>query len=545
MESIIKIVSPLVKITSKQDLEASDYSLPVLLKGEKTTFQVGLFFQETTYVKASYSSSFSCSIQFEAVKNIPVDFPSYEDADEDYLIKEPGLMPDLLIPASNGKFAIRLGNAAGALFVTLQIPKDAKAGTYEIVLHLDMTIENAAEKIEKDITLPVTVLEASLPSESFLFTEWFHVDCIADYYQTGIYTKAHWDMIAKYMDAARENGITMILVPVLTPSLDTMIGTKRPCTQLVDIEKCGSTYSFDFKRMDQYIQLAKEKGFIAFEISHLFSQWGALHAPNIEILENGKITEPFGWNVESTSSEYFDFLSQFLPALVQHLKELQIFDISYFHLSDEPSLEAIDMYQKLRNFVKPLLDGRPIMDALSKVDFAENGLVDIPVTATDHITPFLEKHFENQWAYYCCGQYLDVANHFMAMPSYRNRIIGIQLFKYDIKGFLQWGFNFYYSQLSAYMINPYLTCSGDGAFPSGDAFIVYPGPEGPLHSIRGKIFADALQDIRILNLAAKKVGKEKIVQLIDQLAGKNVTFADYPRNNDYILQVMEQVKAML
>ena len=37
-------------------------------------------------------------------------------------------------------------------------------------------------------------------------------------------------------------------------------------------------------------------------------------------------------------------------------------------------------------------------------------------------------------AYYCCGEYKAVGNRFLAFPEYRNRILGVQLFKFDIKG---------------------------------------------------------------------------------------------------------------
>ena len=68
---------------------------------------------------------------------------------------------------------------------------------------------------------------------------------------------------------------------------------------------------------------------------------------------------------------------------------------------------------------------------------------------------FLDHGVEHLWTYYCCGQGEDVSNRFMAMPSARNRIRGAQLFKYHIEGFLQWGYNFWYSMLSKRPIDPY------------------------------------------------------------------------------------------
>ena len=48
-----------------------------------------------------------------------------------------------------------------------------------------------------------------------------------------------WELIEKYIAAAVDLGINMIMVPVHTPPLDTAINTRRPCVQLVDITKNG------------------------------------------------------------------------------------------------------------------------------------------------------------------------------------------------------------------------------------------------------------------------------------------------------------------
>lgn len=218
---------------------------------------------------------------------------------------------------------------------------------------------------------------------------------------------------------------------------------------------------------------------------------------------------------------------------------------SFFHISDEPGLDHLETYRALWRFVKPMLRGRPIMDAISNVDFYKHGLIDIPVSATDHIEPFLREPVENQWAYYCCGEYKAVGNRFLAFPEYRNRILGVQLFKFDIKGFLQWGYNFYHADRSMYVIDPYLTSSGDGMVPSGDPFSVYPGKDGPVASLRALNFKDALQDVDILKALAQRTSHEHVVELIEKLAGMEIRFDKYPRNYEFIPALMDAVRQEL
>ena len=131
------------------------------------------------------------------------------------------------------------------------------------------------------------------------------------------------------------------------------------------------------------------------------------------------------------------------------------------------------------------------------------------------------------------------------MPTYRNRILGLQIYKYGLKGFLHWGYNFYYSQRSLYEINPYVTSSADKSFPSGDSFTVYPSKDGAYASSRGKIFKEALQDIEICRMLEQKIGREKVVELIDKEAGMEVTFSYYPRNTEFIPRLMNKMRAML
>ena len=125
----------------------------------------------------------------------------------------------------------------------------------------------------------------------------------------------------------------------------------------------------------------------------------------------------------------------------------------------------------------------------------------------------------------------------------RTRIMGVQLYKFDMKGFLQWGYNFYYSQFSLHTINPYLVTDSEGAFPAGDAFSVYPGANGAVASLRLKVFKEALQDMMALKLLESYIGKEEVLKLIDE--EMEVDFNVYPKRTDYILKLREKVNDLI
>ena len=122
-----------------------------------------------------------------------------------------------------------------------------------------------------------------------------------------------------------------------------------------------------------------------------------------------------------------------VPAVLDFMKTKNGADKRcFFHISDEPAKEHLEEYKKFSEKIKPLFKGLPVMDALSDYCFYESGAVDIPITAIDHIEPFIEKKVDNLFAYYCSAQHKEVSNCFFSMPSPRTRIIGAQLYKYDI-----------------------------------------------------------------------------------------------------------------
>ena len=92
------------------------------------------------------------------------------------------------------------------------------------------------------------------------------------------------------------------------------------------------------------------------------------------------------------------------------------------------------------------------------------------------------------------------------------------MFKYNIAGFLQWGYNFYYNQGSRDLINPYCDSTGDYFFQSGDGYSVYPGFKGEaLESIRIVAFHEGVQDMRAMKLCEELYGHDFVVEEIEKV----------------------------
>lgn len=545
MSAQIKLLSSLEKCFTDEAIETK----PILthasvLRGEEFHFILAYTAKDVPGWRLCDYGTLICrselDISFERIEHMPVRFPCYPTRNDDnYLRKKAGLYPDLLIPMELGESVQIPADSLFSIYATAKIPKNAAAKEHNITVGFLM--ENGDEVTA---SLSLRIIDAVLPQQNISVAQWVHYDCIADAYELEIFSEKHWQAIENYLETAVRHGINTILTPVLTPPLDTAVGGERPTVQLVGIEKTQDGYIFGFEKFRRFVSICLRLGVEKFEISHLFTQWGAYHAPKVMATVNGRYERIFGWDTDAASDEYVSFLRAFLISLIDECKTLGIADRLLFHISDEPNKEQLPQYQLVKSKIADILADYPIYDALSDFDFYETGAVDNPIPASDHIEPFLHADIEKLWTYYCCGQWKDVSNRFLDMPLARTRIIGSQFWKYRIAGFLHWGYNFYYTRFSKRNINPYVITDGDAFAPAGDAYSVYPAPGlKPYRSLRLVAFYESLCDMRALCLAEKLCGRETILAVLEKCG--EITFSSYPKDAKFILSMRETINRMI
>lgn len=531
-------VSSLQRVFLDGRCDLTEHNCDSVLKGERYSYQIAYKSSEKFFAEIVIDSPLSQFITVRSVGNVPSELPVYESDCEFCERNEPGLFPDVLFPIENNRVLIKRQNFY-ALWITVDLPKDTDAGDYEIKIKLKKDGETISENI-----FGLHVINAVLPEQKLIYTQWFHSDSIANYYKIPVFCEKFWALVESFIKAAVHTGVNMLLTPVFTPPLDTEIGGERLTVQLVDVKLENGKYSFGFDRFIRWVRLAQKCGIKYFEISHLFSQWGAKYTPKIVAEVNGSQNRIFGWETSADSIEYAEFLNAFIPQLIKVIRSLGIEKSTFFHISDEPNEDQIESYSMAKSTVAPLLEDFPIIDALSDYSFYESGIINNPIPCTNDIESFIEKGFPHPWTYYCCGQGGKLSNRFFGMPLSTTRIIGFQLFKYGIEGFLQWGFNFYNSQYSLRSIDPFAVTDADSAFPSGDSFTVYPGKSGAIESVRSEVFFQALQDMRALTLLCDRIGKKRTIAAVEADFGI-ITFFDYPRGTEKMLNLRKSVNNYL
>ena len=548
MELKTKWCSSLVKVLPAKEPESVPYRSGTALRGEVFSFQLAYRPEgfHLTEIHIEIESELKKHISVRRVNLVPVEYTGTA-FDDDYISRDPGLYPDLLSELENNAVEA-ICNQWRSLWFKVEVPKNCKPGKYRIDVTLSVRIPGAEEQtIRKKMSFTLEVLNAQLPPQKLINTHWFHTDCLAVYYRIDVFSEEYWRIVGNFMKSAAEHGINMILTPLFTPPLDTLPGTERPTVQLVDVTRKKGRYSFGFRKLERWIELAEKCGIRYFEISHLFTQWGAKFTPKIMAKVDGAEKRIFGWDVKSDSPEYTEFLDAFLPELIAFLRKRKLQRKVYFHCSDEPSLPHLESYEKASAILRRHLEGFKIMDALSNVDFYKKGIIRIPVPSEVHLEEFLAAGMKERWTYYCCGPTVTYSNRFIHMPSSRNRILGTQMYYYDVEGFLHWGFNFYFSRLSKYPVDPYKCTDSGCAFSAGDPFLVYPGKDGrPEDSIRYEVFREGLQDQRAMQLLETKMPREKILRELDKLSpGGKMSMANYPRGEKNMLAVRAKINQLI
>lgn len=541
----IKAISSLEKCLVNETIEAHPaLRCASMFSNERYSFQIAFQMEPERSDKLMFGvrieSQLNDSVNMYRELQMPSETPVMDGEHDDYILQsEPGLFPDCLVPLREGEM-LQLGNhRLCALWVDIE-PEGRHFGSNEIRVIFSDTDGNEIG----NVSLTINISELALPKQKLIHTEWFYCDCLKTYYGTETFDERHFKIISNFMKTAAGHGMNMILTPLFTYALDTAVGSERPTTQLVDVtvDPCGN-YSFGFGLLERFVRMAQDAGFEYFEMCHFFTQWGARSVPKVIASTPEGKKRIFGWDTASDDERYRMFLRALIPGLRAEFEKLGILDRVYWHVSDEPNEKSFDTYKPCYDLMAELVGEDRIIDAMSNYSFYEKGVLKRPVPGTGSVARFAENGVGNLWTYYCCDQRLELSNRYYAMPSARTRALGVQLYKYGIRGFLHWGYNFYFSQYSLHPVNPFIQTDCDGFAESGDAFLVYPAPDGSaFESIRLKTMAEVMQDVRACEMLESLKGRAYVEALIAENLGE-LTFYKYPHNAEAYIDFREKINS--
>jgi hypothetical protein len=456
----------------------------------------------------------------------------------------PGLVPDPLFPESKalvGPFGVQ------PFWITIETPADVEPGLRTLTVQFSSPSLKEPVQLTAEIDVCPLVVQ---PRKDIPVTHWWNADAIYDWYKQPVFGDEWWAMVPAYLENMRSHGSDVILVPILYSRREIV---ERPSQLLIVAEPEPGKYEFDWSQVKRFVDLARKAGFERFEWPHLWMYKtdpakASVDTPmRIYTWKNGRaelLWPPDG--VEATGTVYRNFLGQFLTEFHQFLEQEDLLQHSYFHLSDEPGSNPEDVanYRAARNLLKDLAPWMEVMDAMSDIRYGrEKGLTDIPVPALHAAQQYIDEGIPH-WVYYCMGPRGPYLNRFFDTPLAKIRTSGTVFYKLRAQGFLHWGYNYWYvmdlgfNPQTQVLVDPFTdgatgTTAGGAGSPYGDGFVVYPGPKGPLDSIRWEVFAESLQDYAILQTAG--------VAPDDPMLEDVKSYADYPKSEEWIDDMLRQI----
>ena len=498
----IKFISALEKVFPHQEPNNTVLENYVYC-GETLSFQFCYQSERTAEVYIEADSDISEHIELHKPKLIPALVNEFinsymDEKEDDYVIFKQNsatYYPDKLenLPA---KLCI-VANWWNSVWITVKA--NAPIGKHALTMRIK-SVED--DSVIGEATQAFTVLATRLEKCDIPITCWYYYDCLADAHNLEAFSDAYFDMLENYFRDTIQKGINTSFVPLFSHPKQKKDSITPKVTQIIKIERENGKYKFDFSLMDKFIKLAQKYGFEYFEFSHIASQKEVSHCPKIVGIVDGKEQTLFDSDTDCLSHEYIEFLTLLFEQLRKRLIEKGIYEKCLFHISDEPQLCFKERYMFLVKKMREILPNATFIDALHPLEFSEGGLI-TPVASTQKADGFIKNNVEH-WVYYCCEEmFNNLSNRFFNHPLLRTRIIGTQLYLNGAKGFLHWSLNSWYASNTLELIDPDYVANGNGGLPSGDCFLIYPGENAPISSVRMEAFSDAIRDYKTLKTLEK------------------------------------------
>ncbi len=456
----------------------------------------------------------------------------------------PDYFPD---PLSNDRSIDVARKSTQPIWITVHVPAASAAGEYsgQIDIHTTLGVFT--------VPIAVEVCAVTLPDSNRGTLDYMHHqqitgawwmpasegyypwDPITVCYGYKRWTRAWWTLMEDFALKMREHRQNVLYVN--TPQLLLDGGT--------ELNEQGK-FSFGWSKLDEYIDFFMKRGVIkGLEGTHIASiDYHLMHFTTFLLRRNSEGALEIGM-ASHTSDESENWLEQFLPALQAHIEEKGWLDIWFQHIGDEAMNDAqlaqyAHYYDKIRMLAPKLKVGDPV----THVDFSRYLLelgtdIQIPIqSAYDE-----NREFFNQAAaqgvrlylYNCCLPAGGWLNRIIDKPVWNMRVLGWLLYRWGIKGFLHWGFNFW----NDWVLQEHLEISEEEF--KGDHYTVYPDPHFPdkiRSSIRYEANRDAAQDYELLTILGAKA-PEKAQGLVDRIARDSRS--DFERNVDVLLRVREEL----
>ena len=402
----------------------------------------------------------------------PIASNTPDTPEEERDCRAPCLVPDPLLEEES------VGVEAGRnqpIWITFYLPPDTEPGQWT------GAVEVNADGAKAELPIRLTVSPVTLPAEQHLWvTNWMNLGNFARHFGTEMYTPRFWQVVESFaanLAAHRQNVI------------------ETPQNLVRILQENDGRLSFDFTNWDRWVDIFDRAG-----VAKL------IEGTSVARRGDGKWENPwFDWlefKVTKRSDgspvklEPVPVIEELLKAVRQHLIERGMLDRYLLHVVDEPAPHTEADYKQKSALVHQWVPDVRYLEAMSCKDM--RGYLDIWVPCLDHFDEawpdYLKLREESGfelWFYTCMYPTGRYPNRFLDFSLLKTRILHWINWRYRITGYLHWGLNFWTEK-------PFEEDRIREDLPPGDCWILYPGKDGPLDSLRWEQMREGLQDFELL-----------------------------------------------
>jgi len=484
------LVDPLEKVFPETVFPVETFNEIDVAKGEVASFQLVLrSMQNRDGVKVTVKVP---DLAGAVVSYGPVGYVraerAYKEQAIDRLVSNSGFYPDPI--KDNQPITLQPG-LAQAFYISVAVPEQAKAGAYPV----NISINTGSETLQKSFL--INVYNVKLEKQTLKIANWYtfepqYLPQMNNGAEVELYSELYWKLLKVLAEKMAAYGSNVALASPL---------------DLAIYQKKGDQYTFDFSRFDRTVETFKNAGVTA-------------------MLEGAWI----GWRTKGWTSDFIvlvpepqpdtttflrlpiqdprakNFYAQFFKALVPHLKKKGWWDTYYQHIADEPIEENKQSYIDIASYIKSLVPDIRIVDACHTTDLAQTIHLWVPQLdffGKDYaFYQERKKAGDEVWFYTCLAPKGNYANRFIDLPLIKTRLLHWINYKYQVEGYLHWGFNWWNDE--PFMESTNTNDEGGNFLPAGDGWIVYPGYHKLYSSIRLEAMRDGINDNTLLRMLEAK-----------------------------------------
>ena len=418
---------------------------------------------------------------------VPVDRPTQKPSN-DQLRPVPADYPDPLLEQTSIDVA---AGQAQPIWITVKVPVDAVPGVYRATVGVVGTIDGS--DVQSQQALSLHVYPATIEKTRLWVTDWFGVNSSHMKIHPEKNSDEYYELMRKFASNMAEHRHNVALI---SPMGHAAFG----------LDASGAL-TVDFAEFDKWVNIFIDEGVIGMiEGGHIGGRadgWLSQFRVEVYQVKDGK---PVSSSVDPSSPEADTFYQWYFPKLLEHLREKGWLDKYVQHLADEPIPMNVSSYAAMAALVRKYAPGLRIIEASHAKDLV--GSMDIWVPQLNYLhTDFAhyqarQRAGEQVWFYTCVYPQGNYANRFIELPLIKTRLLHWINFRYGVTGYLHWGYNQWTADDPfTHTTRPH---NGPPYLPAGDPWIVYPGDDGPLDSIRFEAMRDGIDDHELLSQLAER-----------------------------------------